>query len=266
MQSDFDSTRAVISCFPAFAGGKFLSNCLSLSQNACPQDAKAATFLMQQPNNYQYRLQTVLSTLPRYQQRRQWRDFEFGDSQLYGDLQWRQWNRGIAEPLNDITRRLCNADMYFFITNHGMDPTALRKVWPKATLLILTNFRRFQKISMSVKVDQTAHDLGDVNGNYCEEKYKVLAGPDWPSWQDFEKHGYCLTHLDIKPSIKEEMAEFYHQVPNTVRMVMFDMDASIFDLKDFLTSMRKLYDDLDLTDFNKELVSQFYLAYINLHD
>ena len=262
----YSTPRAVVSCFPAFAGGKFLSNCLALSQNCCPQDPEAAKVLLMDPANYQYRMQKVMSTLPPRHRRHQWRDFEFGDQQLYGEENVQAWQQGVRYPLNSITHQLCESDLYFFITNHAMDPTALLKVWPRATVLTMTNFRRFQDLCLAIKASDFVQHHASVNGNYCEEKYNVLAGPDWPLWQDFERSGYCVSRMTLRDDIQKEITTYYHGLSDHVRLITFDMDASIFDHDCFVAAMSKLYHDLSLSDFDEELVSRFYLAYINLHD
>lgn len=53
----FNTKNAVIMAFLPFAGGKFLGNCLSLSKDFCLQDPLAAEYLLQNPTDYDYRLE-----------------------------------------------------------------------------------------------------------------------------------------------------------------------------------------------------------------
>ena len=46
---------------------------------------------------------------------------------------------------------------------------------------------------------------------------------------------------------------------------MFDIDSCIFDGNLFLNATKKLYKDLNFTDFNPELVEKFWKSYISLH-
>jgi hypothetical protein len=55
MTVNYQSTNPIIMSFPSFTGGKFISNCLSLSKYACPQDPEAAEYLLKNQNDYDYR-------------------------------------------------------------------------------------------------------------------------------------------------------------------------------------------------------------------
>ena len=80
----FSSKIAVIMSFLPFAGGRFLGNCLSLSKDFCPQNSIAAEYLLKKPTDYDYRLVTVLKTLPPPDQMHLWQYFENKDQHLYG--------------------------------------------------------------------------------------------------------------------------------------------------------------------------------------
>lgn len=261
----FQTDNVVILSFLPFAGGKFLSNCLSLSKHACPQDPVAANHLLSYPEDYDFRLQTVLRTLPPMDQLKDWRNFEFGDYQLFGhgvDA----WRTGIPQTPNDITQRLCQSKMKFFMINHTMNPHGLLSVWPNSTILRLINFRQFQALSIARKSSTIPEDISAVNGNYCAEKYELLRGNDWPSWQEFESKGYDITKFTgLDTAIIEEISTFYHlnQVENQV--LLFDVDRCYFDQSQFIAAMQDLYNALKLSDFQLDLIELFYKKYMALH-
>ena len=261
----FDTKNVVILSYPPFAGGKFLGNCVALSKGACPQDPQAAEYLLTNAEDYDYRLQCVLKTLPPSNQLTRWKHFEFGDRQLYGDVIDHWWNGTPATP-NRLTDRLASSTMKFFMVNHSMDPTNLAQVWPNAVVVRLVNFCRFQTLAADKKHAGGIHDMTTINGNFCQEKYDQLSGPDWPSWQEFEDHGYDVRQLSgVDPTILQEIGTFYplHQVKNKV--ILFDVDSSYLDHNKFMSAIGSLYQELDLDDFQPDLVQAFYDRYMELH-
>lgn len=268
MEDVFDSKNAVVMSFLPFSGGKFLGNCLSLSKNICPQDPLAAEYLLHHPTDYDYRLATVLKTLPSPDQMHLWRDFEYGDEQLYGgDVYWKFWPQGIKGSLNDITKKLCNSTMRFFITDHTMEPFGLCQVWQNATVVRLINSRRFQDICLRKKRSSPPmFKPPKCNRYYSVEKYNSLRGASWPDWEAFQQGGYDATKCGVLDhDTIEEIGQFYrsHKLQNQV--ILYDVDQSYFDIDAFLTSVKSLYESFGLTDFSPDLISLFYKKYISLH-
>lgn len=262
MQVNYTTTNPIIISYPAYSGGKFIGNCLALSRHVCPQEPKAAEYLLNNPTDYTYRLEKVLSSLPPQLKVENWRDFEFGDGQLYQNdfVNWFKHGKSV-EP-NNITAQLSNSNLRFIITDHAGPPFMhnLLAVWPNATVIRLINTRQFQEIASKLKAsNQTIEEL---NGNYCVEKYNLLKDPDWPSWEDFEQSGYDVSNLPT--DVQNKIQEFYPwQSVNDA--ILFDMDSNIFDRTKFISAIAELYKKLGLEDFNVERMEKFYDTYIELH-
>lgn len=267
MKVDYKSPNPIIISFPSYAGGKFISNCLSLSKHTCPQDPEAAEYLLKNSDDYDYRLQKVMSTLPPKVKMQNWRSYEFGDSQLYG-LDFENWfNYGLSNisAINPITQQLSTSSLKFFITDHSGPPRTnnLLKVWPNATVIRLINYRHFQDICVKLKTQYLTEDL---NGNYCIEKYNMLKGDDWPDWNQFDMVGCDIRKIaGVSPEIIEEIQNFYPWHSITKSVVLFDIDSCIFNSTHFLNAMEKLYIELNFDDFNPDRILKFYQAYIELH-
>lgn len=263
----FRSKNAVIMSFLQFSGGKFLGNCLSLSKDFCPQDPVAAEYLLDHPTNYDYRLEVVLKTLPPLDNMHHWQTFEHGDRQLYGSAYQNSWLKGIEGSPNNITKNLCNSTMRFLITDHDMEPFGLCKVWPNATIVRLINSRNFQDMCLRKKLlTPLTETPPEFNGNYSVEKYNILRGPSWPTWEEFQLCGYDVTKCNaLDPGIVEEIGRFYrvHSLQNQV--ILYDVDQNYFDTDAFLRSMKNLYEKFGLTDFDADLIGLFYRKYIGLH-
>jgi hypothetical protein len=262
----FRSPDATVMSFLPFSGGKFVSNCLSLSSKACPQDPTAAQYLAQNPKDYDYRLHTVMKTIPAAAQMHRWRQFEFGDMSLYGDA-FLSWLQGIPQEPKTVVKSLCDVKLRFFITDHSMDPSKILMVWPNATVIKFINGSSFQHLAWLKK--NANGDINfpcEMNGNFCREKYQTLAGPDWPSWEDFEQQAHDISRFDnIDTATKGEIQEFYHRPLRCNKVLLFDVDSCILNLDRFLIAMASLYQQLQLNDFNRDLVTLFYEKYIELH-
>ena len=182
----------IILSFPRFAGGKFIGNCLSLSRLCCPQDPVVAKHLLNSPDDYDYRLKAVMSTLPPSRASMiDWISYyEFGDFQLYQES-CRLWSNGVKNNPNELVNNLIESKFRLFLNTHGGDEGVrnLLKVWPNSKIIKLINHVNFSEISRSLKSADNK-SIEEHAGNYCKKKYNELAGPDWPSWEEFESVGW----------------------------------------------------------------------------
>ena len=261
---NFQNNRAIILQFPTYTGGKFISNCLSLSRHIVPQHESLAEHLLENPMDYQYRFDKVMGTLPPKHDMYNWiSKYELGDKQLFGNVIV-NWQQGIAsDSATPLIEKLSQSSLGFFLVSHG-HAGKLLQVWPKAKLIVLTNWQKFYNISKHLK---SKEDISrDHLGVYCQEKYEILSGPDWPSWQEFEHLGYNVKHFvsTYSDHIIKEMSEFYPEY-QTDTIITVDVDSCMFDQQAFLSAMQQLYTKLNFDDFNSDLVGKFWQAYINLH-
>jgi len=260
----FQNNRAIILHFPRYSGGKFISNCLSLSRHACPQHAKVVEHLIKNPMDYQYRFDKIMQTIPPKHDAHHWIEkYEFGDRQIFGPAA-SQWRNGIPDVnITDQADSLIESSMHFFLTSHT-HPANILLVWPRATVITLVNHTVFGKISRRLKsklVDNKNHA-----GNYCREQYELLSGESWPPWNEFESSGYnakqfastCLDHIIA------EMLDFYPEY-RADTTIIFNIDDCIFNQYKFLEEMEKLYQKLNFDDFDPALTSKFWQAYMDIH-
>lgn len=256
----------IIIAFPRFAGGKFISNCLSISRHCVPQNLKFAEYLINHPTDYQYRLNAVLSSLPPRNMMKKWiSHYEFNESLIYGSS-WESWRQGQwSEDVNfDIIEKLTNANLQMFLVGHG-EPTTFLKIWPNARIIFLTNHRKFSEISLRLK-SHLGDSLEQHAGNYCKEKYNQLAGKSWPTWEQFDSVGYNIKKLNgYSKNIIEEISEYYPCSSINNSMYTFDVDDCIFDKTKFSMSISNLYKQLGFDDYNQTLVEKFWQSYMSLH-
>jgi len=266
MLADLNSYNPVIIQFPRFAGGKFISNCLALSKHSVPQDKTMAEYLLENSDDYDYRLNGILKTLPPIEHITNWiNDYEYGDFNLFG-MAHESWRQGLNGTLNESTVALSKSELKFFITCHGsLELPHLLSIWPNAQIILLKNHNNFQEISAKLKQE----DIFDAQWQCANQHYKTyntLKGTSWPSWEEFEDANYDVRKLDSKYRyVSTEIEKYYvwSKINNNVYSI--DVDSCIFDKEKFLQAIENLYKKLDFDDFNPELVSSFWQAYIRLH-
>lgn len=261
----FESTNPIIVFYPSFAGGKFIGNCLALSKNVLPMKKDCALYLIDNPTDYSYRLQCVMQTIPSKDKMNQWRNgIEFGDTEFYGKDFLIRWLSG---KLTDehILHNLLKTEFNFLITEHGdgHNLAQVAETLQNCTILILYNYQDFYKISVDLKGGDTN---ADYLGNYRKEKYEnVLAGPSWPSWDEFNKALFNVQFLSKDyDCVKQEIDTFYGGGNIKNKIVGFDM-STVFDQQLFLKEMRLLYNAMGYYDFNQDLMQNFWRSYIKLH-
>lgn len=270
---NFNSPNAIIVYYPSFTGGKFISNCLSLSKHAIPQSAEAGRHLLDHPDDYEFRFNVVMSTLPEKSDMKKWvQQYELGDRNLFIQEDVETWYSGginVVTDTRDIIHKIIDHKFDFFITAHGgsfsSETQNLLKVWPNAKVIVLINYEKFWAIASTLKTDRVFNSITDVAGDDCKERYNEIKGISWPSWEEFQTANYNIDLIDVDLSVREEIKQYYkwHLLKNPY--FQFDIDNNIFDQDKFLNAMKKLYDQLGYDDFNHDLVGKFWQAYIRLH-
>jgi hypothetical protein len=249
--------------FPIYAGGKFILNCLSMSKYSLLLLRSVVDELIVDPYNYNLRYNAILKTLPLAGDMKQWvSKYEFGDVQMYGP-EFSRWEEGGVTVLSDMNTNIVNSRMKFFMNAHSIGSVnMLRKMWNDAIVISLIRYEEFQQISYKLKGGTTR--IID-NANEDRIKYNMFRGNEWPAYEEFRVVGYNVTQLksEYPEHILDEIREFY-PIDDVNEHLVFDMSC-IFDKDRFLVSMQLLYKQLSFDDFNKDLIHDYWMRYINLH-
>jgi len=226
-QINFNTYNVILVFFPAYAGGKFVSNCLSLSDNVLPQDINYACELIDD-STPERRLEIIKSTLPPASDMLKWREYELGDHRLYGTIfrlygtifnEKHPYDKAAVYP---AMSKVIDSQKYFFFMGHFHLDTILA-LWPNAKILVLENFKEFQKLAVSVKkTKKFYHQLLDKDAIYID--------------------------------LLKEQGRI-----NTVDM------SKIFEFDEWVIEINRLYDVFALDDFNKELLYSYWKDYMALH-
>lgn len=129
---DFKTDKIVVVAYPAYSGGKFLINCLGLSDNAILQHKDFIDYTIAEKWN------EIKTQLAIADHNGEWADLGMGCAQLFGD-----------DPLNPDTfneeiDRVSNSGRYFFIAAHFRHILQrVLEIWPNAQIISYFNGKDF---------------------------------------------------------------------------------------------------------------------------
>jgi hypothetical protein len=226
-----NTNHIVFAAYSAYAGGKFLINCLGLSNGAVLQDATLAEKQLDGLLTPEMKFNELMSRLDNVGS--QWLDIGLGCALLFGE--------DINNPDKPVVGRLTNSDKLFFVVRHSI--AELEKgldTWTTPKLIMFKNGANFARWRW-----------GDVDNPLFTERLP-----------DHLKHMTPDDMLDVivNQAIAEEQNNqvFARLFPNA-----FTWDSDdYFDKTKFLASMRTCYEFFNLTDFNEDLIGPFYDKYM----
>jgi hypothetical protein len=217
----FNTDKLIIVCFPAGAGGKFLINCLGLSDDAVFQCNKLTRLQLDgrfsQTDKFNLLVQRIYETTDK------WTDLRLGCSQLFGFSNFEY----LKEPVNinnpdqfdECIPKLIDLNThYFFIVGHHIQfLQSYLKVWKNAKVIIFENsFEFLQHRGRHLYATSDEH-IADLN------KFKNSYTGNIIYWDN----------------------SWYNSVEKTI------------------AEIENLYNLLNLSDFNSELLTLFYHAWIS---
>jgi len=238
---NFQTHQIVIVCFPRYAGGKFLINCLSMSAHAVFSDSRYAEAEFPQHvtefdsrnvtdamlwqrligDYYEdFKLACATDTLPASADlMHRWFSMELGCKKLFG-VNPRLYHDVSTDAMknqnfNNVIHTLSNqTDKKFFLVAHSQqDVVSMLAVWPNATVVRLHSFVNFQDLASQLK-----------RGKSLITAEPVLTRP----------------HLS------------------------FDV-STYFNKSAFMPALHDLYWQLKFTDFPALQIEKFYYRYAQLH-
>lgn len=266
---NFDTNNIVLVCYPNLAGGKFLINSLGISDGAVFQDATLA----EQQLNGNFTSQDKITLL---QQRlsepeEKWDDLGFGCLQLF-DIDNHDYQRYPTSRLLDNDRfhtvidQLSNSGHKFFMVVHY--PEYLDKilqVWKNAQVILFDNYTEFTESRYSVNPN-----VGKI--------WQDVRGDSWPTTAPKTLLEFSKMDIKYQTEIKSSFSYLYKTMfknnndliylqsmiddYKTDQTIMWDTSL-YFDQSATVNGIKKLYQQLGLTDFNKEYIADYYDQWIN---
>lgn len=224
----------IILNYPKYVGGKFIANCLALSKHCVVQNLDLAEQDIQSSDSgyYEFKLATVLNTLPTRENMVGWGGYEFGCDQLYGvdesfyinnsveDVKKYIENLSILQKLQKANKESC------LIAHDYVTLLKYKQVYPTAKIVEFSNFDQFRLTALQLKDPNPSVDRAYISS-----------------------------------------ADVYNQMRETYKFdsYVIDVDGTFFPWASFEPMIQGLYEYLGFDDFNPDLVRSYWNRYINLH-
>jgi hypothetical protein len=246
----------VLVCYPNWAGGKFLINCLGLSINATLQDNRIAKKDLSNCLTSTDKFNLLTRRVSFHNPINQWGDIELGCYQLLNTT-FNKFDEILIDM--DLLQKLNDSDKLFFMVAHNQfQYDECHKNFTDFKTIRLINTKRF--------IDRRGYGgYGGYGGNAISV-WNDLRGDNWPgSPINIQELKNSTLSNSIKDEIKNKFL-MYHDVSffdNFTDKFDFTWDTNNYFSEDLtVEEIRKLYEFLNFTDFNEDFIRQFYRLWI----
>lgn len=262
---DYNTSNIIIAYYPPNAGGKFLLNCIGLSQGVVLQDSDLATKQLDGQLSSDDKFHLLLERLDYTKNiEKQWADFYLGCFQLFG----KDYNPDKIP--SDIINRLISSDMLFPIVAHGINAlNSLSKRWPNAKIIRLVNETNFIKIMRPAYYHDTIQWYQD-NISHLQISWNNIRDNSWhelpptslteyynlPSFIIEEDHNM---HNDV---ILKLVQDYEHGQTKLIHnSVEWNCDWFL-NSNTFVQEIINLYSHFNLTDIDQNKVKVFHQKWL----
>jgi hypothetical protein len=262
---NFKTENIIIVAFPTGAGGKFLINCLGLSNGSVMQDAELISRQLNQSliSNDKFNIlqQRIFSI------RRRWNDLDFGylyTGTVIEDYRDYYKNNDFSIfKFNPDLEQVINTDKLFFYEAHDVsDINILLKVWPNAKIILFKNCLNFI-LDRQARSDAREAWQGIISNAESPEKWPEhapLTYNELDQCSDYVKNQLTTTFKNAK--YHERLVDDIEKYKSSNETYYWDTDL-YFSTEKTTMAVKELYDCLGLIDFNPEHIAEYHKLWIN---
>lgn len=206
--------KIVVVCYPAGAGGNFLINCLSLSDQCVLRNKNLAARQLKGQLSDNDKLEFFYTELDRSLETMKWNDIGVTNIDFFGiakTIYFEEYAEIIGHMFDPIVDAVIAADKYIFIVCHTTQYLEVyKKFWPNAKVVVFTEYHKFVRQRGYDKEYQTSVQK-------LQDYWQAVRGSDWPNYPPMnhsdlsnlplfvkeelmgEFRGEILTHLEFEP-------------------------------------------------------------------
>ena len=262
LKINFQTSNIIVAHYFRGGGGKFILNCLGLSQNVVLQDEHLAeqqlSGNLSADDKHKLLLTRITDTVNK------WEDLGLGCKRLFGVFDFNTDNL----QLNPVISTLSDSDFKFCVVAHDYEDLYwVLKTWPKATIIQFQNERNFIKKYRS----GSEWDIPE----YLDIFWQNIRGAEWPEHAPTNLTLYKQLPKFIQNEITKvhgnEILKHYAELDSCEaidKKLIAEHHYCIWDCNWFLDEattikqIQELYKKLNLDDLNLDLVTSFYRAWI----
>lgn len=226
----FETDKLVIACYPPQAGGKFLINCLGLSDDCLLQSAELSQKQISRQLSQQDKLDYFLLKLSEVED--EWNDLDLGCHHFFSVGNDSYLENGDGLTFGSLVDEVSNSGShYFFLVSHfAIYLRAYLSVWKNPTILRLKNTYPFI--------------------NYYKRAYKHREEKMWKIWT---------------PELESQYDERVNAVLDETSARVIEWDTAWYlDKERTLDEIKVLYEKFELSGYNRSVLSQYYDGWIGV--
>lgn len=281
---NFQTDQLLLVCYPGYAGGNFVINCLSLSAgvNSYTVDNEYKI-----NNNKKELLDYWTTQISNQKLADEWLDFLLTKDSVNNAV---EKTYGILSPISTIsidTMRASAFPSYLFgkelhlLSNdltrkfivglhHQIQVDKVLDFWPNAKIIVFDNYRKFLKFR---KRDCMFTLI-------LQPHWLDIRGDNWPIIAPFDLDDLLTYPEDLQQEIKNKFPEFFYKLTEvtkgrldyyndydqTIEKYKLNDQVIFFDTDSLLssnTAIKQLYQQLNLIDFNEQMIASFYNVWID---
>jgi len=285
---NFDTEQLVLVCYPGYAGGNFIINCLALSEDSNYYQIDDTIV-----KDKQLLFQKFINSINSQSLIGEWQDFVIKKDSTDKDISSNS-PYGILAPISDIgidymspkifpkflfRSSLCkltnDTEHKFFVTgiHHPLQVDKIIRLYKNAKIVVFENYRNF----LEFRQRDQMHTL------FLQPHWNNIKGNSWPESAPFDLKSFqsypaliCDEVSTMFPNFLKELTiisswrkDYYHDYDKSIKkyknndnIIFWDVEAQM-NQDQLLSQIEQLYKTLGLKDFNKEPVSRLYTAWYN---
>jgi hypothetical protein len=234
--------KIVVVCYPAGAGGNFLINCLSLSDQCVLRNKHLAARQLQGQLTSHNKLEFFYAELDDSLETMKWNDLGVTNIDFFGvakTVYLEEYAEMIGNMFDPIVDAVIGAGKYIFIVCHTTQYLeAYKKFWPNAKVVVFTEYHKF--------VQQRGY-----NNEYqtsvlrLQNYWQAVKGVDWPNNPPMNHSDLSNLPLFIKEELmgqfRAEILTYLEFVPT--RQILHDqaIDLGIKTSQYFVWDVKQNY-------------------------
>jgi hypothetical protein len=272
-----ETSNIVVVYYPRHTGGKFLINCLGLSNQAVLQDNSLAKLQIDGLFTPENKISLLLDRLKEITNH--WDDLKLGCTSLFGGENHAKITNHNFKPdnfiknLDPVIKLIIEKNYFFFIVAH--DDYTLKNIlyaWPNAKIIYLTDYYLYRD-TCRVNASDRYYKLSAL-----KKEWNLIKKYNWP-----ELPPASIQTLKFFP--EHVLDELYNGKNNYILNLIFDENSrdntkklneeNIISLSNnrwierfapdcylnedlTISNIEFLYKKLNFSDFNKEYITQYY--------
>ena len=226
MNINFETPNIILVMYPNFAGGKFLINCLGLSDDAVLQNQDFAKKQLIGKFSQQDKINYIFNELEKHKTNLVWNDLGLGCHQLfnYNYLNYTSIDSIDVNNFNEVVTPLSQGNKKFFHVGHTFDNLVnFRNIWKNSKIILFKNTPTFRNLRLG------GSKRPNLNSTWDDKADSFSVD------EDFKKNMLCT--FDNNVYLNEEKT---------------------------LNEVKKIYDILNLSGFNEQAISEYYRKWIKI--